>query len=473
MNFIKKYWLLITASFLVALFLFLRFYNLDKSFFFQNDQGRDMLVLWDWKTTGKPPLLGPQTSALPINQSSLYFYFLYPGFLLSQGQPISANYTLAFFYVASLLLGIWWLKRDKKLLLILLFTFFLISIHPQYIIQNRMVWNPSFVGLFLISSLLALVRWLKDEKTMDLAVFALSAALAVSFSYSVAPVLLACLIYILFAKKKLFLKSIAAVVTSLILINITTLIFEMRHGFLITKSLFSRGISPQAAVNITIQSRVNNFINYGVSSPNSTLNILVILAAVLLVIYVLVSRKSHKISRELGILWLLSFVFSLLLPVQIHTHYIFGITTLMFLFLASLPIKFSLTISAIFVLIYLNPATVSKYFSPSVRSVAEMSSCFKKVCSEQTAPIFVTVQANFHPYHNGPEHRFLMKEAGCNVKYIEEPDQSANLMAVVLDGSNYIQGQTSYNELTMFGKSKEIKRYNCQPNFGVVILKKD
>ena len=74
-----------------------------------------MLVLWDWNKTGKIPLLGPQTSALPINQSSVYFYILYPGFLLSKAQPISANYTLSFLYVVAFVAGMVLLRKEKKI----------------------------------------------------------------------------------------------------------------------------------------------------------------------------------------------------------------------------------------------------------------------------------------------------------------------------------------------------------------------
>jgi len=66
----------------------------------------------------------------------------------------------------------------------------------------------------------------------------------------------------------------------------------------------------------------------------------------------------------------------------------------------------------------------------------------------------------------------MMKQAGCQVKYIETDPTSASLMAVVLDSSTFELGKTAYNELTMFGKAQEIKRYNCQENFQVVILEK-
>ena len=124
--------------------------------------------------------------------------------------------------------------------------------------------------------------------------------------------------------------------------------------------------------------------------------------------------------------------------------------------------------SIVYLNIFFNPNT----FRPATRTYAQMLSCFDKVCSEIKEPIYVSVQADFHPYHNGPEHRYMLKQSGCRVEYIENDPNKAKLMAVVEDGSTYVHGKTSFNELTMFGKSKEMKRFNCQPNFGVVILTK-
>ncbi|MFA5026122.1 MAG: hypothetical protein WC503_06465, partial [Candidatus Shapirobacteria bacterium] len=114
-----------------------------------------MSVLSQWQNTGKPPLLGPQTSALAFNQSAIYFYILYPGYLISHGNPVSALYTLGFVYIFTLLLGLYLLRKDKNLTKVLLVSFSLISIHPQYINQFRFVWNPSFVTPFIISAIIS------------------------------------------------------------------------------------------------------------------------------------------------------------------------------------------------------------------------------------------------------------------------------------------------------------------------------
>lgn len=431
-----------------------------------------MLVLWDWEKLGKIPILGPQTSVFPINQSSWYFYLLYPGFLLLNAQPISANYTLAGFYIASFVAGLYWFRREKRMQILLLLSFFLISVHPQFITQNRTVLNPSFVGMFLVISITSFVMWLQESKLRFLIVYAFAMSLAVSFNYSAAPVLLATIIYLVFTKRKHLLNAVGINIISLSLVNLTTIAFEIKHNFLISRSLFERGIRIQSTENISLNSRFSNIVNYGFSLGSNELNLLAFLLISIVVVLVLYSKKASLLSKQLGILWLLAMVLSIILPTQIFPHYIFGTMTLVFLFVSSLPPKISLPLIGTMALIYLNPTQISSYFMPSPRTVGQMESCFEKVCRDYKEPMYMTVQANFHPYHYGPEHRFIMKKKGCDVRNIEDPGQNASIMAVVMDGSEFEAGKTSYSELITFGKAFEIKRYNCQKNFGVTILKR-
>ncbi len=432
-----------------------------------------MLVLWQWNKFGKFPLLGPQNSVLPLNQSSWYFYILYPGFLLFSAQPISANYTLATLYIVAFMSGLWLFRKERGMRGLLMISFFLVSIHPQFVAQNRTVSNPSFVGLFLMISIISFARWLDEGKMRFLFVYAFALALAVSFSYSAAPVLLATFIYVMFTRRKIILKTALMIIVSLMFINLTTLAFEAKHNFLILRNLLSRGIRVQNIENISINSRLGDFVNYGFSLGSGKTNLIAVISLAVLVAIALFSKKTPVLSKRLGILLSLTFILSLVLPTQIFPHYIFGFTTLLFLFIASLPSLISLPIVCLLIFLYLGPIQVASYFAPSPRSVGQMESCFKKVCQEFKEPMYVTVQANFHPYHTGPEHRFLMKKMGCEVKNIEDASQTASIMSVVLDGSDYISGKTVFSELSTFGKASELKRFSCLPNFGVVVLKKE
>src|SRR5579859_5725503 len=136
--------------FLIAFFLFTRFYKLPTSFFYFNDMGRDSLALLDWAQTGKPPLLGPQTSALPFNQGAVYYYLLYPLFRLMQHSPFSAILTSAIVYVVTFSALFYFLRNKPTQVRALFVSIFFITIIPQYIIQQRFVWNPSLATPFLL-----------------------------------------------------------------------------------------------------------------------------------------------------------------------------------------------------------------------------------------------------------------------------------------------------------------------------------
>ncbi len=466
----KKYWVWPVAILLMGMFWWMRFSDIRTSFFFFNDMGRDSLVLWDWKATGKPPLLGPQASAMPMNQSAVYYYMLYPLFLMFGGATVSALYTNALLYIVCFVAGLVLLKNHNKLRVALLVSFFLATIHPQYIIQNRFVWNPSFIPPLLSVSFISLYLLTEKFNLRRLMVFSISMALAVAIHFPAGPFMLAAMTYMALFWKKNRVYSILVLIGFLIFFNLPSLVFEARHDLLITKSLFShQWIGTQ---QFTIVQNIDRLANFTFSLENKTIDLFLLVTVLIYGIFVFI-KKPKEFEGMLGFLFVFSFLVTIASKMAFHSHYIFGFTTLIFLLISGLPKNFKWMVIVVFVLVYLNPNVTKQYFVTAPRTVEQMEQCFAKVCGEIKDPIFVSTQAGFHSFHNGPEHRFLMKKAGCNVKYVEDPSQIANLMAVVLDDSNYVQGATNYNELTLFGKSKEIKRFTCQDNFGVVILERD
>ena len=139
--------LYLLSLFILFVFIFFRLYKITNSFLFFGDPGRDFLVLENWLITHKPPLLGPQTSALPFNQSAIYFYLLMPLYLITGKSLFSTIYTYVIVYSFAYIIGFLGFRHKPRLLQILLVSFYLISLQPQYIIQGRYIWNPSFVPL--------------------------------------------------------------------------------------------------------------------------------------------------------------------------------------------------------------------------------------------------------------------------------------------------------------------------------------
>ncbi|NCP47328.1 hypothetical protein COT86_03545 [Candidatus Collierbacteria bacterium CG10_big_fil_rev_8_21_14_0_10_43_36] len=470
MNWMKKNWVWMVAILLVGLFWWLRFNNVRTSLFYFNDMGRDLLVLQDWMETGKPPLLGPQTSSLPINQSAIYFYLLMPGFLLFKGSPMALLYTNTFIYISFFLVGLWLLRENKKIQIVLLAVFLLVAISPQYIIQSRFVWNPSLTTPLLVTALISFYLLTQKFSQKLMIIMVTSLAIAISFSYSMAPAFIGIFLFLIVFWKANKLKTMLAEMLALMVVNFPTIVFELKHKFLLTSSLFTRGVTPQQAENISMTAKFNSLFGYGLALKGGLLiGVILILTAILLWYG---QKKENPALNFFSRLLFLTVVITFIVPLTIHSHYIFGFTTLLFLCIATLPKWPKIVTLFALSLLYLTPVRLTAYFKPAIRTYEQMRECFATVCREIKEPIFESVQAGFHPYHNGPEHRVMMKQAGCQVKYIETDPTSASLMAVVLDSSTFELGKTAYNELTMFGKAQEIKRYNCQENFQVVILEK-
>lgn len=468
----KKYYSYIIGVILIGLFLFLRLYHLPTSFFFLNDMGRDMLVLKDWQDTGKPPLLGPQTSALPINQSAFYYYLLYPGFLLSGGHPISSIYTCLVIYLLIILFILYLVKKSILLITIyqLLITFFFISIHPQYILQGRFVWNPSLVTPFLLLSVFSFYSLLLYHRQKLLLLFSLSLAIAVSLSYSVTPVLIAMLVFLLIFSRKLFYSTVSSLLACLFFINLPTLVFELRHQFLLISSL-THGQSTKIALNFPQQfQQISTFL---FSTSNSVVDKFLMLFFLLLCIILLVkNRHSVKnLSFLSSFIFIFIFLFAFIVPVPIESHYIFGFCLFLFITLSTLPRPFTLLSILSLAIIYLQLQRLSGYFRPAPHTYSQMQSCYTRFCSQISEPLFVSTQSGYLPFHNGPEHRYLLKTSGCNLKSIETENGLASNMVVVVDNSTFTQN-TRYYELDLFGKFTIDSTFTCTPNLNLTVLKK-
>ncbi len=462
--------LYLAAGLLIAIFLWTRFYKIDTSLLFFNDIGRDFLVLWQWQNTGKPPLLGPQTSALPFNQSAIYFYLLYPFYLLTGHSPYSSLIAYSVFYIISFALGLYFLRAYPRLEKSLLLVFLLISVHPQYIIQGRFIWNPSFVTPCILIAFYSLVVYFEQKKAKNILLLlsAFSLSLATAFSYSAVPVILAFLILIIYRKRQIFWSYIYDLLASLFLVNLPTVVFELRHGFLLSKMMLFGNKLDQGG---------NFFVTRLVKLAEFSLDgnwFWALLALVLLIFFFYLSnlREKNRFLENSFILFMITFLITLFAPVSVHSHYIFGILPLFFLSISFLRLKYIYMLAALFYFIFIKAALRENYFAPARHSLKELQICANNFCEKQKEALFISNQSSHHPYHNAMEFQYLMSEAGCLVKDINTQADQAQIMAVVLDDDIYEHGKTSYNELTLFGKSKEMGRFNCSDDLKIVILKK-
>jgi hypothetical protein len=163
-------------------------------------------------------------------------------------------------------------------------------------------------------------------------------------------------------------------------------------------------------------------------------------------------------------------VLNLLVPVPILPHYIFGLLTIGIVLVSSLPHPFRLLLISCALVFWITPVLTDQYFHPAPRTVSQLQSCYQKYCQAVHDPLYVSLQSGLLPFHNGPEHRYLLRQAGCDVKDIETEKNAAQLMAVIVESSDFTFGKTSYAELTAFNPRKELNQLTCEPSLQIITL---
>jgi hypothetical protein len=461
---VKKIFLTV---FLIFLFLFIRFYHINNSLYFFDDMGRDLLVLLEWQKEGKIPLLGPQTSALPINQSPIYFYFLMPFYLIFKGSPYTALIVNSLFYLAGFILSLRLTKESRLLTRASYLVFFLFIFHPQHILQNRFVWNPSLLPPILILALINLCLFLEKAQDKHLFFSSFWLALAVSLSYSVLPMFFAWLTIFIFSRRQYFFKLFFYFFLVFAAFNITVLA-QLSKRIVSTGGLWQTSQVYQTSSSLS--QKLADFINYVLGLPISS-STYCLLMVIFLIGFYFSFFSGSSLRRFSSQVFLLTSLMTLFSPFRLHAHYIFAITSSFFLLLVFLDWKLSLPLISFFLLFYWQPKQLDAYFKPAPRTYQQMDVCLKEFCSQFKRPLFVSVQSDMYPYHYGPEHRYLMIKNGCRVKHIEKEPQSAEFMAVILDNGSFSE-RTSYYELDLFGRFDQIQTFNCQPNYKIVLLKR-
>lgn len=154
MNWLKKHWLLIL---ILILALSLRLYRIDYTMTFLEDEGRDLLMVKRMFDTGRPVLLGPQTSTGDMYLGPLYYYLIAPSLYLSQMDPIGPAVLIALSGVLTtgilFYLGKKWFSSTAGYFAALMF-----GVLPLSVAVTRASWNPNLVPLVTVLMLVVYDR---------------------------------------------------------------------------------------------------------------------------------------------------------------------------------------------------------------------------------------------------------------------------------------------------------------------------
>jgi len=241
---------------------FLRIYRLPANLFFGPEQGRDLLVIRDMVVSHKLTLIGAKTDIAGVFHGPLYYYLAAIPFALSEGSPVFISICLSLLQVVAipfLYLLVVELTGKKRLGLI---TSVLYAVSFETIVYARWLSNPPLSLLFSVLFMLCVVRFVKGKQWYLVgmgAVYGILGQLEFINYLVFGAIGLAVLIrYFRVCKKTPWNVWIVGILVGLVIGFGTYMLFDIRHGFLVTKSLLGllsgggfRGTFIDAAVEMS------------------------------------------------------------------------------------------------------------------------------------------------------------------------------------------------------------------------------
>lgn len=303
------------------------------NFAFTMDQGRDLVDVRQMVVTRIPKLIGPTTSINGVYLGPFYYYFITVPFVLSGGNPAAIVYWQIFwFQLATVIL--WWVIRKKDSILADI-TGILLLLSPVGFYTARFFWNANAMPIFTILFFASLLYTLWHKSYWSLLILGLVGGLSLQIEAAFGILFFPfCLIFLLI--KKFSVKDLLKISAAFLVTLIPQAFFELRHGFLMTKTLlaglsgasdilgeklsFAAKIIQRKAVFMGILQDTNHV-------PFEILKIILTFSLILGVYYLFKSKS--KVSREIlseSLFFIfLSFIFYLIFPQQVKSWYVSGL----------------------------------------------------------------------------------------------------------------------------------------------------
>ncbi len=217
--------------------LFVRFYNFQNRLYFTWDSGRDA---WELSKIlhGDLTLIGPTSGIQGFFIGPAWFYLGSIGSFLTNGNP----YGISLWYIAfaSLSLIAFWqlahyLFKDKTWAMI---AAFVLAFIPGSIHGSTFVWNPLMSLVFIPWGMLFLFKSKDSLLYSFLSMMMWGLVLQSEFAYGVFFIIPVGLV-VLFKNKSHLVKSFLSAFMGLGITLVPQILFELRHGFIMTKSIMA------------------------------------------------------------------------------------------------------------------------------------------------------------------------------------------------------------------------------------------
>jgi len=196
----KKLWLFLFI-FLIAFVL--RIYKVTVEYGYFGDQGRDLLVVFDWIRHGNMPLIGPVASVGAFHLGPFFYYLICPFLLIFQFNPFGPV-ALALFCGLSLIVLTYLYFSKWGDYPTAIFSSILLAFSPVAIFISRGDWNPNVQPLFFLLLLYFLTHLIKKGGYRYIFLVFLVLGIGIQLHYTFAANILATVIILLIYKPRVF-----------------------------------------------------------------------------------------------------------------------------------------------------------------------------------------------------------------------------------------------------------------------------
>lgn len=331
---------------ILVLAALLRFYQVGDYIQFLGDQGRDVLVVKRMIVDHKWTLLGPNASVGGFFTGPVYYYFMIPFLWLANFDPVGPAVMAGFFGLGTIIL-LYFFCRDLLGQKVAIIAAFFASIAPKMVDISRYSWNPNPVPFFTLLTLYCL--YLSAVKNKWYFTFASGIAAGIMYqlhyiNLAFAPVI--GLILLLIFPKKYWFKQILIIGGGFLLGVAPFLLFELRHGFPNTLSVWEfitrngQTVAPRSNNFIFLEAEILRRLYEAVLKLNSPMLNLTIFASLLglgVWTYQRIKHKNWDISFKILLVWTAVGLFGVgSYQGQLYDHYFVYLYPLPFIFLGLL-----------------------------------------------------------------------------------------------------------------------------------------
>lgn len=275
---------------------------------FTFDNGRDMLVTYRLIYEKKLTLIGPTTGIDGVFHGAWWYYFLVIPFLLFQGNPQGVVFSVAICGLLGLII-LYFLLRKMFNQRMAFLGGLIYATSPEIIGRYSQIGHNDLEVFLGILSLLFLYLYVKSERKNNifLGLFGLMSAFIFEFEFAYGMFILAFSILFFFIFFCRGVKKFIWFFAFLFVPLIPRILFELKHGFLMTKTLVNYFFHPVARMyNGGLQDRFFNrasiFSQFWKDLFRPELAFLAAVALILVVIFIpqIIKTKDKKL-KSIGI----------------------------------------------------------------------------------------------------------------------------------------------------------------------------